>query len=280
MSWIPDIWPKPGALLRELGIRSSRDIDVEAIAEFCRADVEVDGLDGSQASLLGLGDRAIITVKRDSDPIDRRFSIAHELGHWNLDRGTVLFDCDRQKLGEPFSVADRWQLVNTWSRTYRALDGKGPEPRANRWAAELLMPDRLFRRDAASRPLTFATVRELAATYRTSLVETARRLVSRSPLPGMLLYNGPEPEYRRWHERGPGIPRDVWPQWFPGPSTVAHALREGSRETPGPVLVRADQWVLFARGHEWQVVCEDSVLIGKREVLTLLWWKDPSRSKA
>ncbi len=45
----------------------------------------------------------------------------------------MLFDCDREKLGEPWSVADRWELVNTWHRTYRALDEGGPEPEANRW---------------------------------------------------------------------------------------------------------------------------------------------------
>ncbi len=170
--------------------------------------------------------------------------------------------------------------MNTWSRTYRAMDGKGPEPAANRWAAELLMPDRLFRRDAADRPVTFATARELAATYRTSLIETARRLVSRSPLPAILLYNRPDSQYHRWHERGPGIPRGVLPQWVPGPATAAHALREGSREAPGPVMVPAEQWIMFARRHDWPVVCEDSVLIGEREVLTLLWWKDPAALRA
>ena len=274
MSWIPDIWPKPDALLRELAIKSPRDIDVGAIAEFCGADVEVDGLDGSQASLVGLGDRAIITVKRDSDPVDRRFSIAHELGHWNLDRGTVLFDCDRGKLGEPFSVADRWQLMNTWSRTYRALDKDGPEPAANRWAAELLMPDRFFLRDVAGRPVTFETARELAEIYRTSLTETARRLVSRSPFPSMLIYNGPGPEHQRWHERGPGIPSGVWPRFFPYEGTVAYGLWYGSRDAPGPMMVRADEWVMFGRDRPWLTVCEDSVLLGENEVLTLLWFKD------
>ncbi len=152
------------------------------------------------------------------------------------------------------------------------------------------MPDRFFQRDVADRPVTFATVRELAEVYRTSLMETARRLVSRSPFPAMLIYNGPPPKYERWHERGPGIPGGVWPQWFPGERTVAHELRNGPRDAssplhpsgvaPGPVLVRADEWIIYAGSHQWQVVCEDSVLIGEQEVLTLLWWRDDSVLRA
>jgi IrrE N-terminal-like domain len=45
---------------------------------------------GCEAHILGCGGQAIITVKQDSSARRKRFSIAHELGHWRFHRGKTL----------------------------------------------------------------------------------------------------------------------------------------------------------------------------------------------
>jgi len=273
LSRVPDTFPNPDTLISELGIRSPGDIDVGAIAEFCGVDVELDGLDGSEASLVGFGDRAIITVKRLGDPIDRRFSIAHELGHWNLDRGTVHFDCDQEQPGKPFSLKGRWRLVNTWWETDRPYADDSLEPAANAWAADLLMPDRFFVPDVAGKPVTWDTILDLVEVYDTSILETARRLVAKSSYPCLLIRHGPGHGWAGRQERNPGLPPEIVPV-IPGPKTVATELLAGSEEFPGPVEVPAVEWLIFPQGHNWMRVWEDSVSLVNGEVLTLLWFKE------
>ncbi len=95
-----DRFTDPWDLITELGIRGPEEIAVEAIAEFCGATVVYDRLYGCEASIVGRGDRAIITVDRGSPRARQRFSAAHELGHWLLDRGEAGFACS----GEVFEV--------------------------------------------------------------------------------------------------------------------------------------------------------------------------------
>ena len=273
MSRVPDIFPHPDTLLRELGIGSPADIDLGAICEFCGVDVELDGLDGSLASLVGFGDRAIITVKQYGDRVDRRFSIAHELGHWNLHRGMVRFDCDQEKAGEPVSVRGRWELVNTWWESKSSSDDDSPEPAANAWAADLLLPDRFFLPDIAGKPVTWDTVLDLVEVYDTKILETARRLVAKSSSPCLLIHHGPGKGWTGWQERNPNLPREIVPV-IPGPRTVAAELMAGSEEFPGPVEVPAVEWLIFPRGYDWMKVWEDSVSLADGEVLTLLWFKE------
>lgn len=52
----------PSDLLDHLAIRQRDEIDVEAIAEYLGATVVYDELRGAEASIVGRGDRAIITV--------------------------------------------------------------------------------------------------------------------------------------------------------------------------------------------------------------------------
>jgi Zn-dependent peptidase ImmA (M78 family) len=74
-------------LLQELGITEPDEIDLEAIAFHVNANVRYRRLDGCEARIIGTGDKAIITVNANSSPRRKRFSIAHELGHWHHHRG-------------------------------------------------------------------------------------------------------------------------------------------------------------------------------------------------
>ena len=63
------------------GIATPEQIDVERIATAENVEIRYARLEGCAANLIGLSDRAIITVDESSSRARARFSIAHELGH-------------------------------------------------------------------------------------------------------------------------------------------------------------------------------------------------------
>lgn len=242
-------------MLDELGICEPTDIDVEAIAQHCGATVVYSTLHGCAARLLGSGDWAIITVDNGTTIGRQRFSAGHELGHWMRDRHQVVHACTERVFREE------------WSR------GSGnPEQRANRFAAELLLPAPMFGPVARGRPITFSTVDELAEVFRASRTATALRLVEIGPLPAMLVCSSST--RRRWFTRSEDV--KLWPRELFGAATVAADLFEDpGASPPGPTEVCADGWIDHPEARRYAVI-EDSRRIGPDLVLSLVWWKDES----
>lgn len=243
----------PEDLLRRLGVETAHEIDLEAIAQFCGATIVYERLRGCEARIIGHGNRAIITVNAESHEYRRRFSAGHELGHWMRDRGTVSFACsDRLFKSE-------WATSN-------------PERRANRYAAELLLPTVMFSQDARNREITFATVHDLSDRYRTSHTATAIRLVELGPFPSLLICTRRERRWA-WFTRSADLPSALWPRDQPGPGTLAYDLLRGSQVAIGPADVSADGWFDLEEAERY-VVREDAVRIADDLVLSLLWWQD------
>jgi hypothetical protein len=210
----------PAIILDELGITEPSDISIEAIAQYCGATIVYEPLDGSAARILGAGDRAIITVDARAARPRQRFSAGHELGHWMRDRGKVAFSCVDS------------DLLREW-------DDDNPERRANRYAADLLLPRKMVEKVARELPLTFASARELSDTFTTSLVATAIRLVELGTLPGMFVCT--ERAGRKWFVRSPLIPETLWPVRAPGARSVAARLLAGAATSSrAPEVVDAD----------------------------------------
>lgn len=246
----------PAVVLDELGITEPSDINIEAIGEYCGATIVYEPLDGSEARILGSGDRAIITVNSNAPRERQRFSGGHELGHWMRDRGKVAFSC-----------TDR-NLVADWG-------DDDPERRANRYAADLLLPRKLFAAAARGAAPTFGCARDLARTFDTSLTATAIRLVELGSSPAMIVCT--DSNGRGWFFRSPIIPTSVWPLSKPGQGSVARRLHSGAlSRAPGPETVDADEWIDLPNASEYTLV-EDSVFGGPGLVLALLWWKDEAQ---
>jgi IrrE N-terminal-like domain len=254
----PPPYRPPPALLEELGISEPQDIHIEAIAEYCGATIVYERLEGCEARIIGHGDQAIITVNNSSPRERQRFSGAHELGHWMHDRGKVAFACTDH------AFAAEWSHDN-------------PERRANRYAADLLLPRPMFSQYARRREMTFATVRDLATRFCTSLTATTIRLVELGSFPAMVVCS--ELGHRRWFIRGPDIPETLWPRNEVGLQTIARDLAQGAGAAEGPVDVYADGWIDHPDAHRY-TVREDSVGITTRLVLSLLWWKDERQLSA
>lgn len=268
-------WHEPAALLRHLGITRPEAIDVEAIARYCNARVSYQPLRGCAGRLIGHRGRAVITVDRDAHAYRRRFTIAHELGHWMLDRADVAHTYTESGWDEPpdpvainDGAADDWNPNARWQH----------EQRANRWAAELLMPEAWFAGDAAGREISFATVFDLARRYRTSLTATALRLIDLGSAPATLVRIHQRPRWFRnrqglWWRPGSGVPEGLRLHAEPLPGAVAYDLLTDRPADPGPTVVNSELWIQ-RQDAWWYRLHEDSRVIGNGDVLTLLSWPD------
>jgi len=249
---VPSLYVAPDAVLEELGIRDPEDIKIEAIAQYCGATILYERLEGAEARILGYGDRAIITVNNTAPRARQRFSGAHELGHWMCDRGKIAFAC-----------TDR-SFTREWS-------DDNPERRANQYATELLLPEKMFSPRVKNRELTFGTARDLADLFETSVTATAIRLVQLGSFPAMIVCH--DRAGRRWFRRGPDVPDVLWPHDRANPRTIAYDLLQGKASSPGSVDVAADGWFAHRDAHRY-AIREDSIRITDDFVLSLLWWKD------
>jgi hypothetical protein len=245
----------PAEILSDLGIREPKDLDIEAIAMHCGALIQYKPLSGCEARIMGLDDSAIITINVDSSPERKRFSGGHELGHWMRDRGTATFQCNEQ------------MFVREWSED-------NPEKRANRFAADLLLPAKMFRPLSKDLPITFATVQKLAAIFKMSISAAAIRLVEYGSYPAMLICNSAAG--RQWYVASSTVNGKLWPVDRPGHSTQAAALLLGRNPGLYPQDKRADQWIKNFRPDQYWVK-EDSQLWTNQSVLSLIWWEDESQ---
>lgn len=152
-------------LSRRFGVKSHEHIRVEAFAAYLGVSLIEGPLDGAMAQLVRNGKHAHIHVSdRASNPGARRFSIAHELGHFVLEHPSCapsdLFAPGPRKL---------------------APDQRDYEAEANAFAAELLMPTELVQRHCDVSPVDLDGARRIADQFTVSILASARRFAELSP---------------------------------------------------------------------------------------------------
>jgi Zn-dependent peptidase ImmA (M78 family) len=208
-------------LLQELGITDPEEIDLEAIAFYLGVRVRYWPLQGCEAYIIGNADTAIINVNSRGSDRRKRFSIAHELGHWCHHRGRTL----------ACRVDD-----------YQPRDTLSPERIADAYAADLLMPRYLFDLAVQKYPnLTLKVVTTLADVFDTSVTATAIRVVDGNYFPAIVISHGLNG--RRWFARAPMVPD----RWFPkaeldADSFAFDVLHAGKPADAFPRKVGADAW--------------------------------------
>ncbi|HVW51612.1 MAG TPA: ImmA/IrrE family metallo-endopeptidase [Trinickia sp.] len=176
------------ALVSEFGISSPSELDVEAIACDAGLDIRYEQLDGCEATLVGVKNKAIATIRPSGNRGRERFSVAHELGHWNMHRGKS-FRC---------RVDD--QSANLASDAPR-------EKEADSYAAHLLMPRYLFDpaiRSGAKIP-TFKHIAEVAQDFEVSVAATIIRMAEVDSLPVIVACY--DAGGLRWRAFAPHVPR-------------------------------------------------------------------------
>jgi Zn-dependent peptidase ImmA (M78 family) len=147
-------------LIERLGVETA-PVDVESIASMLDLGVVTEDLGSEISGLLVSRDgSASIAVRRADHPNRRRFTIAHEIGHFVLRHHTQ---------GSELVHADRHEQVIY--RSPRASEGLDPiEVQANQFAASLLMPAKLVREHVERRqkPLSEGDVKALANEFKVS----------------------------------------------------------------------------------------------------------------
>ena len=238
------------AILRSLGVTEPAEIDLEAVAWTLGARVRYRPLDGCEARIIGNGDRAIITVNSRSPHRRQRFSLGHELGHWQHHRGRLLV-CRASEIGGP------------------VRQGTALERTADVFAADLLMPRYLFRAAARRHPkLNFQAVRAMADLFDVSLTAAAIRLVEERHSPAVLVCHGPQG--RKWFTSSPDVPD----RWFPradlDPAGFALDVLFGRRaEDRHPRRIGADAWFDRSEADRYEVH-EQTIRTAADEILTLV----------
>ena len=239
-------------LLQDLGITDPAEIDLEAIAYHVGAEIRYRALQGCEARIVGVGDRAIITVNTNGTTARKRFSIAHELGHWCHHRG---------------------QCHACRAEDYRPRSALSPERVADDYASDLLLPNYLFR-DASKKAgkLSFRAIGSLAEIFSTSQTATAIRLVETDHTPALLICHGPQG--RKWFTQAPSVPRRWFPQQDLHADSFAFGVLFGSAANDAmPRKVGADAW-FDRREAERYELHEQTFRVGKDEILTLVILSD------
>ncbi len=237
-------------LLKKLGITEPDEIDLEAIAYFVGARIRYRTLDGCDARIVGYGDNAIITINPGSTFQRQRFSIGHELGHWEHHRGERLV-CRVE--GRDSALAS--------------------ERLADSYAADLLMPAYLFRPLALQQSkLDFKAVGILAETFKTSQTATAIRLVEGDHSPALLVCHSLQK--RKWFIKAPSIPEHWNPKALIDASSSALDVLYGTGQGDlRPRRIKAEAWFdcWEARGRD---IYEQTIRVGNEEILTILQLTD------
>lgn len=238
----------PRDLLEGLGITRPEEIDVEVIAYTCGATTKYADLTGCEATLVGICDKAIVTVREQSSRARKRFSVGHELGHWIRDRASVSFSCKE-------SDFDLSPIVRVRER------------KANEFASDLLLPPHLFDPLARGRFLNLETLRDMAERFRTSLTATSIKLVRRGSYPAVLAsYKSGR---RAWYIRGDSVPPKFAPlEWLDRSTGAASADSDQGSED-----ICADRWFDHEHSRRYDVR-ESWFRTTSDSVVVLLWWED------
>ena len=234
-------------VLQSLGITDPQDIDLEAIAWTQGAVVNYRPLESCEARIIGSSKRAVISVNSRSPERRRRFSLAHELGHWHHHRARVLF-CDKDDIGNYAGSA-----IN-------------PERQADSFASDLILPNFLLvPRLQKFKKVTLAAAREVSDEFCASLTATLLKVTLSNIFPIAVACYA-KTMRRRWFEKAPMIQ----PWWLPvqmldAQTFATEMLLNRTAEHNFPRKMPADAWFDF-KGSDRFEVSEQSFLLPDDEI--------------
>jgi Zn-dependent peptidase ImmA (M78 family) len=231
-------------------------VDPWAVAEALGLVVVEEELRDCDGCIATQGDLGVVVLSSSVEHRGRkRFTLAHEIGHFQLHRATLQF------LGE--SASD---IEANW------VDER--ELGANVFASELLMPTELVTADFAHREPSFAYIQALADRYAVSLTAAARRLVGVSDFACALLYTAQGKV--KWFAASSEFPWSLRPivgDEPPADSDTA-ALMAGDEPANRSWATPVAWWCPDARVPDDAEVQEDARRIYGDHVLTLLYVRD------
>lgn len=240
-------------VISNLGISEPRDLDVEAIAFDAGMRVTYRAMQGCEASLVGFGNRAIATINPSPHRGRARFSIGHELGHWQMHRGQSFF-CRAEDIAANLA-ADR-KL----------------ERQADEFASHLLLPSSLLLPAMKGlRAPTFRAIDHLGVEFDASLLATALRIIRTNSFPAILACYGTGG--LRWQVPSRCVPWRWRPKTRLDPASMAYDLMSAGKETEGASKQAADAWFDDDDADDYEIL-EECRPYGPSACLVLLLLED------
>jgi hypothetical protein len=220
-------------LLQELGVTEPKEIDLEAIAWYVGCTVKYRELEGCEARILGAGNKAIITVSSSVSRTRKRFSLAHELGHWSHHRGRS-FVCRSDDIA---------------NQNRGATD---PERVADGYAADLILPRYLLKPylDKIKRP-SIDEIIKLSGGFTTSFAATAIRFTEMAPFPIVLVCHSKNG--RKWFVRNRAVSTWYTPKVELDAESNAFDVVFGNKEKASRSLIGADAWFGNSRAEQYEI---------------------------
>ena len=162
---------KAREVLRYFSIDRISELSIENIAFGRGLRVEEKLVRGAEGRLLRVGKRAIAIVDSNIKQYGKkRFVLAHELGHYELHNRYKIFICDEAAFLD-------------WYKK------RPEETEANVFAAELLMPEAMFKSEARSMKTRMETIFELASHFRVTRTASAIRYASLDIAPCVVVFS-------------------------------------------------------------------------------------------
>jgi Zn-dependent peptidase ImmA (M78 family) len=251
---------------RSRGLQDTRAINLDEILEEVGILVtESERADpGYAAVLIRLqGGGAGIMLAASQTGERRRFSLAHEIGHYCIP--------SHASQGPTLRCAEADLRV-------RSTDAAAREWEANDFAAEFLMPRRLFFEDAKHRPIDFETVGYLAdpQMYQVSRTAAAWRLVQTTreacaivaSIDGAIAWVARSAAFRHWiPERGQPV----------GSGTIAAAINRGERPSSAAEEVNPSEWFDDVESDGIAVFESAHSVPSQGQVISLVWVRERER---
>lgn len=229
------------------------------LAHLCRdlglrvREVPANGFDGALVRSKA-GQKGIIAVNsRLREASRKRFTIAHEIGHYVIPHHRLLGN-----------VCDERQIERFETRLNR------PEVEANEFAAELLLPSAVLRKRFNLSALSLHQISTVASEFGTSLTATTRSFLSLTNLPCALVWSAGQ--RARWCARSDSFQFFLPLEELPADGSFAAGLFSGIPVPDDFAPVAPDLWLDAKASERVETLLEHSVRLPTYDaVLTLLW---------
>ncbi len=237
---------------KDYSISNPADIVLEDIAMARGVLVMESNLKGADARLFQKGSQGVIRVKANLSMGQKRFAIAHEIGHWEIHKGIsqIAYCTDSQIAG------------------YKASP---EELEASSFAAELLMPTGLFRPMSQEVDPSLDLVKQLADKFNTGLTATSLRFIELNENPCMVVIS--DGRNMRWWKKNEGCGQ----YWLESRQKIDLTLASKCmKQMSDDILfgsIPANAWFPHIDQEDRDTVYEQSMRLGSfNTVLTLLWF--------
>ncbi|MEE8587154.1 MAG: ImmA/IrrE family metallo-endopeptidase [Acidobacteriota bacterium] len=246
-------------LLARLGVRGKPDLQVIADRIGLRIrEVDVDGFDGTLVRALD-GAKGVIGVKRSMrENTRKRFTIAHEMGHYLIPSHRTRENVCSTK------------MIESWQP---GLDSE--ELEANEFAAALLLPASLVRQPLGLSEPSLPRISRAAADFEASLTATTLRFLALTDLSCAMIWS--EDGQARWWKASEAFPFFLPKGVLPARTSFAGKLFAGETAPNEFSPINPALWLKSRDVERVGLLLEHSVLLEDDGAAFTLLWADSGR---